>query len=242
MSARVWDRLSPDMLAVMSSPRGYRRSRSTTAPAISGGRISLLIVQGALPWPGPRAVSQRRRGVFMGKRLTRRQHEYRGRDSNPRPSGYGPDELPGCSTPGRAGFPSKARAAEARTTGEPHPIHDGGIPEGSPCFRMCGASEDRIAQEPGFPASLGDGPPSRRPSDRTSGGHAGHGLNLARAEALKTPLHEGLFGRTRQKSGRLFGVTPFGTKGRSRLSRASLGRRPAREVPRAVGRKSCGSR
>src|SRR6185437_14527459 len=34
---------------------------------------------------------------------------YRGRDSNPRPSGYEPDELPDCSTPRRISCSSKKR-------------------------------------------------------------------------------------------------------------------------------------
>ncbi len=35
-------------------------------------------------------------GIVLRRRA---KSELRGRDLNPRPSGYGPDELPGCSTP-----------------------------------------------------------------------------------------------------------------------------------------------
>src|SRR5438552_2594513 len=57
-----------------------------------------------------------REGCARRKPDTRRGNWLRGRDLNPRPSGYEPDELPGCSTPRRnRNMPDRAAGCNAKT-------------------------------------------------------------------------------------------------------------------------------
>jgi hypothetical protein len=58
------------------------------------------------------AISATNRPTVVDHRHTRREW-LRGRDLNPRPSGYEPDELPGCSTPRLEGLSMQHRSESA---------------------------------------------------------------------------------------------------------------------------------
>src|SRR3954470_14191698 len=67
----------------------------------------------------------RRKAASLFKYADTRGNWLRGRDSNPRPSGYEPDELPGCSTPRRpADFSTPQRGFKRRKLDRRAPVHD----------------------------------------------------------------------------------------------------------------------
>ncbi len=74
------------------------------------------------------APGRRRTPEIRGSRTDSRFRWWRGRDLNPRPSGYEPDELPNCSTPRRAADATAAPPVSASRSADLH--RDPGLPLG----------------------------------------------------------------------------------------------------------------
>src|SRR5579883_1883636 len=90
----------------------WRGRRAVVAPAnrICGGIAELTIER-----PGPAS------GAFVQPLVLSRGILLRGQDLNLRPSGYEPDELPGCSTPRQNGD-FRTRGAHARSRPSERPL------------------------------------------------------------------------------------------------------------------------